>query len=115
MEIPECGEISASNFFVPILDVTVQYAGQFRGYWGHVTDAKYDFDQKLWLNGGGRDNVSFCIQTRDIGEIFARYGIQNLEDFAGAYVLVFGMLQISRPGKRYCIIADPRYVALHLT
>jgi hypothetical protein len=52
MEIPECREISARNFFVPILDVTAQYAGRFRGYWGRVTDARYH-DQQLWLNGGG--------------------------------------------------------------
>jgi hypothetical protein len=114
LEIPECGEIAARDFFVPILDVTVQYAGQFRGYWGLVSDARY-FDKQLWLNGGGRDHVSFCIQHHHIEEILQKYRIDDEEDFAGAYILVIGMLRISQNGKRYCVVADPRCVAFKLT
>jgi hypothetical protein len=115
MEVAECGEIAARDFFVPILDVTVQYAGQFRGYWGLLSDARYHSDQQLWLNGGGRNHVSFCVQRHHVDEIVQRYRISDEEDFAGAYVLVTGMLQISRQGKRYCVIADPRCIALKFT
>jgi hypothetical protein len=115
MEIPERGEIAARNFFVPILDVTVQYVGQFRRYWGLLSDARYHNDQQLWLNGGGRDNVSFCVQRDHIAEILQRYRIDDEEDFAGAYVLVTGMLQISRQGKRYCVVNDPSRIVLKLT
>jgi hypothetical protein len=114
LEIPECGEIAARDFFVPILDVTVQYAGQFRGYWGLLSDARYHNEQ-LWLNGGGRDHVSFCIQHHHIDEIVQRYRIDDEEEFAGAYVLATGMLQISQFGKRYCVVDDPRCIALKLT
>lgn len=105
-------ELSARDFFVHFSDVTRQYAGQFRGFWGQLTDAREGANGSLWLNSGGRSAPSFCLPAEFRNEVMARFRLDEEEDFSGSYILVLGTLQVSRNDKMVCIIEDPAVLAL---
>lgn len=109
------GEFTARDFFLPLQSATYQYSGHFRGYWGVLSDAKLAPDNSLWLNSGGCDNISFCLDSKYVDVIVQRYGIKDLEDVAGAYILVIGTPRVSPNGKLYCLIDDPACMTLRLT
>jgi hypothetical protein len=111
------GVVTARNFFMPLLDVTDKYHRRLLGFWGVLTDARFETDRKdgqLWLNGGGRNNISFCLQAHHVEQITRRYHIREIEDLAGAKVLIYGQLRISQAGKHYCVIEEPEHIALRL-
>ena len=114
IEINGLGEIAARDFFVPLEFTGKQYSGQFRGYWGLITDAQFTDDGSMWLNSGGRDNISFCIDSKLVDFIIKRYRLESLEDLAGAYILVFGIPHVSLNGKLHIIINEPEYLSLRL-
>lgn len=115
IEIDGHGEITAKDFFVPLLSTTTQYSGLFRGFWGLLSDARVSEDHTLWLNSGGRDNISFCLGSEHVDVVTHRYRVEDEEDFAGAYILALGTPRVSQNGKLYCVIDGPQYVALRLT
>ncbi|QHW08396.1 hypothetical protein [Pseudomonas putida] len=100
--MPE-GEFRVRNFFVPFSDVQEEHEDQYRGYWGIIADAALSRDDppSLWLNTGGRDNVSIVVGDEQSDDFLARFPFEDTEELAGAYVLVFGELQLSRNGKLY--------------
>lgn len=114
LEIEGAEEITVRNFFVTLAAVNPGYAGSFRGFWGMLSDARLAQDGTLWLNSGGRDDVSFCLDARFVDGVYERYGINDEEDIAGAYILVFGTLHVSQNGKLYCPVADPGYMSFRL-
>jgi hypothetical protein len=106
-------ELPAFDFFVQLGDVTPQHSAQFRGYWGQLTDARYVADGSLWLNSGGRSEMSFCLKAEHVGEVMTRFRLDDEEELAGIYILVLGTLHVSsRTGKMVCIIEDPALVTL---
>lgn len=105
-------ELRARDFFVHLGDVTPQYAGQLRGFWGQLTDARPGSGGTLWLNSGGRGDMSFCLPPEHIHTVMARYRLGEEEDFAGSYILVLGTLQISQYSKMFCVIDDPAIMSL---
>lgn len=114
LEIEGYPETTVRDFFVPLSDVNVDFNGQFKGYWGMLSDARFAHDRTLWLNSGGRDNISFCVQTAHANTLYQRYRIEDEEDLAGAYILVFGTVQISQNDKLYCVVNDIGYMSLRL-
>lgn len=108
-------DIRVCDFFVPLLDIDARYSGQFKGWWGLISDARQSQDGTLWLNSGGRDTISFCVPPEFQDEIFHRYRIEDFEDFAGSYLLVLGELRISQYGKLYCIVESPSHASIRLT
>jgi hypothetical protein len=106
------GEIAARDFFVQIESATNQYSGQFRGFWGGIADAKFAKDKSLWLNSGGRSNISFCLDSRYVNVITQRHRINGLEDLTGAHILVIGTPRVSPSGKLHLIVGGPKFVAL---
>jgi len=89
-------EIAVRDFFVPLLSVNQQHLNKFRGFWGLLSDVRLSDDKStIWFNSGGLDTISFCLSTKYMDEFNFRYRIRDEEDLAGAYILVFGMLQIS--------------------
>ena len=105
-------ELPARDFFVHLSDVTPQYGGQFRGYWGQLTDAREGADGVLWLNSGGRADISFCLPPEHKRAVMERFRLEEEEDFSGSYILVLGTLQVSRNGKKFCVIEDPALISL---
>jgi hypothetical protein len=92
---------SVKDFFVNFNDVTNGHDGKFHGYWGLLTDARIGNDNTLWLNSGGRGAVSCVISSSNVDALYARYNIEDEEDFAGAYILIIGKKDTSQNGKQY--------------
>lgn len=105
-------ELPARDFFVNLSDVTPQYVGQFRGFWGQLTDAREGLEGVLWLNSGGRTDASFCLPAEHRQEIMERFRLDEEEEFSGSYVLVLGTLRVSRNGKMFCVIEDPAVISV---
>jgi hypothetical protein len=112
IEITDQGSLPAREFFVEFPFVTHQYSGQFRGYWGMLTDARFGVDGALWLNSGGRADISVCVQAEHVQDVMARYHMNDEEDLAGAYILVLGTVRISSANKLYCIVEDPSMITI---
>jgi hypothetical protein len=105
-------DLPASDFFVNLGDVSPQYSAQFRGYWGQLSDAKYDADGALWLNSGGKGEMSFCLPTEHVEPVMKRFRLDDEEELAGIDILVLGTLFVSRNRKMVCVIQDPALVTL---
>jgi hypothetical protein len=112
IEIAGQAVLPAREFFVQLPNVTHQYVGQFRGYWGMLTDARFGADGALWLNSGGRSDISICIPTEHVHVVMERYRLDDVEDLAGAYVLALGAVGVSSNNKLYCVIDDPSMIAI---
>ena len=115
IKIDGVNEIVASQFFVPLLCATTQHSGLLRGFYGLLSDAKLAADQSLWLNSGGRDTISFCLDSKYLECVAQRYHLRDVEDIAGAYILVLGAPRVSQNGKLFLVINGPEYMALRLT
>lgn len=113
LEIDGHGEVTVRDFFLKFEDVRTAHATQYRGFWGMIADARLS-EGDLWLNSGGRDNVSFCVAAERKEQLFERYGIEDLEQLAGAYALIFGTMHVSQNGKKYVVVEDVAFVALSL-
>ena len=87
------------DFFVQFKDIEDCHVGQWRAYWGMITDADPSIE---YLNSGGRNAASIVLKTDIRQGIMNKYGTDNSEDFAGCYALVFGRLKKSARGKK-CI------------
>ena len=106
-------DITVADFFVPLENVTEQYLGHYRGYWGVISDVRFDKnDSSVWFNSGGQDNVSFCMDKIHLTDFFKKYPVRDAEELSGAYLLVFGTLKYCPRKKLYCVIEDPCFMAL---
>lgn len=114
LEIEGYPEITVRDFFVPLLEVTTDHEGQFLGYWGMLSDARRAYDGTLWLNSGGRDAISFCLDEHLVTPLFERYGIEDEEGLAGAYILVLGTPSVSQRSKVYCDLAIHEHMTMRL-
>ncbi|MFY0666304.1 MAG: hypothetical protein JXQ97_16900 [Natronospirillum sp.] len=114
LEIEGHPEVTVRDFFVPLLEVTTEHEGQFRGYWGMLSDARRAPDGTLWLNSGGRDAISFCLDEHLITPLFERYGIEDEEGLAGAYILVLGSPSVSQRNKVYCDLAIHEHMTMRV-
>lgn len=69
-------------------------------YWGPVASAKKTNDGKIWLNSGGQySSVSVAVFEDIADEFIDLFRIDELEDLAGAYILVAGRCHYTDSGK----------------
>lgn len=115
LEIAGRPETRVCDFFIPLLNANPNMRGQFHGWWGLISDAQDGADGSLWLNGGGRSSISFCVSTDLRSEVLERFRLDDNEQLAGAYLLVLADLRVSQNGKIYCVIESPNHIALRLT
>jgi hypothetical protein len=115
LEIAGQTEIAVCDFFIPLSFANQRLQGQFRGWWGLISDAKRDGNETIWLNGGGRGMISFCIPPEMETQVLDRFRLEDIEQLAGAYVLVIADLRISQNGKMHCVINSPNHIAIRLT
>lgn len=109
LELKGHASIPVSEFFVPLLSVQQQHMGLYRGYWGVVVDAKLSPDSKvLWLNSGGKHDMSLCIPSSFVERLLERFRFSEVDDINGAYALVLGRSQRSKGlgAKVYLKISD---------
>jgi len=83
-------------------------------FWGPIASAGKTKDGKLWLNSSEKHQSASISIFPDIVEDFLRiFKIDDLEDLAGAHVLVAGNCYISRStGKPVIWCASPKYIVL---
>lgn len=98
--------IDQSHFFISFEKAELDQSEKIRGYWGMLTDARLSGEGALWLNSGGRADISCVIRAEMVDEFFERYSLEDEEDLAGGYVAVVGTVKISQAGKKYIILSD---------
>jgi hypothetical protein len=98
------------DFFVQFDEITDQYNGVLAGYWGMLTDAR-NGATAVWLNTGGKNHPSIPLGT-EWTEVQKRFHIDNLEQLAGAYVLVIGTLRRSGNNKKYIEFAGIELITI---
>lgn len=112
IEIAGVGEFAIANFFVPFGGVTLTHDNQYRGYWGMVVSARFGQTGALWLNTGGRDDMSICIPEQFVNELYDRFRVSDEEELSGTYALVLGKLRTSQDGKKYVRVDDLGFITL---
>lgn len=108
-------EIPVRDFFVPLLNIGAQHRNSMKGFWGMLSDVGAGQPGTVWLNSGGRDDISFCIDEQSFAAVCNRFHITDIEEFSGAYILVIGEARVSQNGKLYCVIENQDMVSLRLT
>lgn len=111
--LPE-GQFRVRDFFVTFSQAGTHLVGEYRGYWGMLSDARFGRNGEVWLNSGGQQNVSTVVNVDLVPELNRRFRLEELEDLAGAYALVFGTLGESTNGKLYLACNDLRYITVNL-
>lgn len=113
----ESGLFKVRDFFVPFARAEFDELERMRGYWGLISDAAQSGDQppSLWLNTGGRQDLSVVVDSALTDDFTQRFPIHELEDLAGAYVLVFGCVRVSKNGKKYIAVHDISRITLNKT
>ncbi|WP_447917182.1 hypothetical protein [Achromobacter aegrifaciens] len=115
LEVADYQPMLVREFFVQLHAVNTDMKGQFRGWWGSISDAQEDEGNALWLNSGGRGDISFCIPSEVRAQVLDRFNLEDTERLAGAYILVIADLRVSSNNKKYCIIDAPGQIAIRLT
>ncbi|WP_165677288.1 hypothetical protein [Metapseudomonas otitidis] len=79
-------------------EITANDTEDAKFFWGPITSARRTDDGKIWLNSSPQyQSVSVAI-FEDIAEDFLEaFGIDDLDDLAGAHVLVTGRCSLSGP------------------
>ena len=110
------GLFRVKDFFVSFADTPSNGRGEYRGYWGFISDAGKSGEQpaSLWLNSGGAQDLSIVVGGDLSGEFLQRLGLDDMEMLAGAYVLVLGRLRVSQFGKKYLAVSDISRMAVNL-
>ncbi|WP_417387307.1 hypothetical protein [Gimesia sp.] len=106
---------SVSDFFIQLNEITPKDKGTYRGCWGMISDANEGENKTIWFNSGGDwRSFSFCLDKTKVDPVFKKYKIKDLEDFAGAYILVCGNISESGNNKLYCAINSADHLVFEL-
>lgn len=72
-------------------EITTADDDQAKFYWGPITSARFDRDGKIWLNSSPQYQSVSVVLFADIADDFLEaFGIEDLDELAGAHVLVSG-------------------------
>jgi hypothetical protein len=95
-------------------DITrAQHHGQLMFFWGPIASAGKTSDGKLWLNSSTRNQSAKVMIFQDIvDEFLAVFSIDDLEELAGAYVLVAGTCYFADTGKPVIRCGSPKYIVV---
>lgn len=93
------------EFFVHFSQINQGHINQFHGYWGAIADVG-NSNGTLWLNSGGRDDVSLCLPPEIQPSFFERFGVNDAEDLVGVNILYLGHLKVSQNNKKYIVIDE---------
>ncbi len=90
----------ARNLFVSFDAIIEEHIGKWRGFWGVISHAN---EEVTWLNIANSLDVSIPISAIK-AYLLKTFRIMEAEDLAGAQVLVFGYLNVSKTkAKKYFI------------
>lgn len=113
IEVPGIITSKASDFFVHFDDIKYQQLGKFLGLWGTLSDARIS-GETIWLNTGGPTMPSIPVSTSEEPDLLGLARAEELEDLAGAYILVLGKVEQSTSWKKYVSFRDLTYISIVL-
>lgn len=114
ISVPRRGVRTAQNFFVSFEDARRQVVSRYYGFWGLVASAGFA-NGTLWVNAGGRSDISFPIDGELLDYICERLDCTQdeiPEEIPGCYMLVLGFLNVSLNGKIFCAPESSGHIAL---
>ncbi|MBR8071390.1 hypothetical protein KDW23_19225 [Burkholderia cenocepacia] len=80
-------------------------------YWGPISTTGRTPDGKLWLNSSDRYSGASVVVFEDIVEDFLQaFDITDLDDLAGAHVLVAGRCTVREGGRPFIWCSSPKYI-----
>lgn len=104
----------AKNLFVNFDKINENYLEKWRGYWGVISHADPEIN---WLNTANEYDVSIPVNKLKI-YISSTFNIDYPDDLAGATILVFGKLSVSKSEKKKWYIKvsydNPAYIFIKL-
>lgn len=112
IEVPGIITRQAKHFFVHCDVAGPNHHDKFFGFWGSLTDARRGSNGTIWLNTGGKREPSIPISEEDEQALLQLARAEDLEDLAGAYILVLGKLNSSKHDKPFITNSGPLYLAL---
>ena len=93
--------------------VTESHNEKFQFYWGAIASAKKSTDGKLWLNSASRYQAISIVLFEDMVDDFLNiFEIEDIEDLAGAHVLVAGRCKIGSKKKPIIWCGTSKYLAV---
>lgn len=94
-------------------DITRQHNDRQMLYWGPIASAGKTPDGKLWLNSSDRyQGVSVAIFPDIVEEFLTVFGINDLDELAGAHVLVAGKCYFAGTGKPIIWCGSQKYIVV---
>lgn len=115
IEVPGHGEFAKSDFFVNFDDVTDDYIGSYRGFWGLIPDVRLT-ENTMWLNTGGPHAPCANLDKKYFETIYQRFNITDAAEISGGHILVFGELKKGKNSdKKFVLISDPSNFTLRLS
>lgn len=114
LEIGGRGNFVIADLFIQSGAVTRSHEGQYHGYWGKVVSTgRREADDSLWLNMGGRSNMSIRVSNRFISGLLENSHVSDEKELHGRYALVLGNLKVSlSTGKLYVEVDELGFIAL---
>lgn len=112
--VPDKGDFPAAELFVNFTDVTDAHVGSYHGYWGVLSNAS-SHGNALYFNSGRRNDMSAQLDVQFIQDFYDRYNITSPVELAGAEMLVFGELSLSRRNKKLVLVTDISHCALRIS
>lgn len=82
-------------------------------FWGPIASAGRTPDGKLWLNSSDRNKgASIAIFDDIVDEFLGLFGVEDMDDLAGAHVLVAAKCYIAGTGKPVLWCGSPRFIVV---
>lgn len=103
---------SVSEFFILFDEANNANDNEVYGFWGVLSDARFDSEGSLWLNSGGVGEFSCLVPSQIVDEFYKRYNLEDEEEISGAYTLILGRKKTSNNGKSYVKLDDISQIAL---
>lgn len=110
------GGTTVADFFVRLDRCSRGHIHQFHGYWGQIANTRFGPTDELWLNSVGFGYPNVLIPRDQVGEFHRRNRIDHLNQFRleRAYMLVIGVLKLSREGILYIEVTELANLAVSL-
>lgn len=82
-------------------------------FWGPIASAGRTADGKLWLNSSERNQGASIAIFEDIADEFLKlFGVEDLDDLAGAHALVAAKGYIAGTGKPVLWCGSPKFIVV---
>lgn len=98
---------------VSFSEITRDHHGRTLLYWGPIASGGRTADGKIWLNSSTSNGSASVAVFEDIADEFMRtFEVEDLEDLAGAHVLVAGGCHVAGTGKPVIWCGSPKFIVV---